>query len=162
MRKNKKVIIIGPPLVGKTTLINYLREHTNLPILELDEELVKLNNGTWPTDEEYRNKVLVHKAVDDIKIMDKVIFFTTYFSIDDLKEAKENKFKIIQLMLDKSELIKRNVERMQNKGELDATKALKENLKLQDDIKNAGVFDKIIYTNKPVEDIASEIISFLE
>lgn len=162
MRKNKKAIIIGPPLVGKTTLVNYLREHTNFLILELDEELFKLNNGTWPADEEYRNKVLVHKVVDDIKIMDKVIFFTTYFSIDDLKKAKENKFKIIQLMLDKSELIKRNAERMQNKGELDAAEALKENLKLQDDINNAGVFDKIIYTNKPVEDIASEIINFLE
>lgn len=39
-----KAIIIGPPLVGKTTAINYLRSNTSLPILELDEELVKLNN----------------------------------------------------------------------------------------------------------------------
>lgn len=156
-----KAIIIGPPLVGKTTTINYLRSNTSLPILELDEELVKLNNGDWPNDEEYRNKVLVHKVVDDIKNMDNVVFFTTYFGVDDLKKVRQDGFKIIQLMLEKDELLKRNTARMQSKSENDATKDVENNLRLQNDIKNSGVIDRTIFTNKPVERVVSEILESL-
>lgn len=157
-----KAIIIGPPLVGKTTTINYLRSNTSLPILELDEELVKLNNGIWPNDEEYRNKVLVHKVVDTIKGMDNVVFFTTYFGVEDLKRAKQDSFKIIQLMLKRDKLLKRNITRMQGKSENDATKDIENNLRLQDDIKKAGVIDKVIFTNKPVQDVVSEILEYFE
>lgn len=157
-----KAIIIGPPLVGKTTTINYLRSNASLPILELDEELVKLNNGVWPSNEEYRNKVLVHKVVEEIKNMENVIFFTTYFGVGDLKKAKEAGFRIIQLMLEKDELLKRNVERMQGKSENDATRDIENNLKLQNDIKIAGMVDKTIFTNRPVEHVVSEIVEYLE
>jgi adenylate kinase family enzyme len=155
-----KAIIIGPPLVGKTTIVNYLRSKTSLQVLELDEELVKLNNGVWPSDEEHRNKVLVHKVVDEVKNMDNVIFFTTYFGVEDLRRVKEGGFKVLQLMLEKDELLKRNITRMQGR-ESDATKDVENNLRLQDDIKKAGVIDKTIFTNKPVAEVVSEILAYL-
>ncbi|HUD06604.1 MAG TPA: hypothetical protein VMR34_01835 [Candidatus Saccharimonadales bacterium] len=75
---SKKLIVLAPSLGGKSTLMRYLREHTDLVIAEMDEEVMKANNNTWPTDDDYKNKILVPKIVKEIIKKDKVIVMVQY------------------------------------------------------------------------------------
>ena len=46
-----KIIILAPSCGGKSSLMRYLREHTDLHIVETDEEVMKANNDVWPVFE---------------------------------------------------------------------------------------------------------------
>jgi hypothetical protein len=43
-----KVFLLGAPCAGKTTLIKALREVLDSPLLDMDDELLRLNGGIWP------------------------------------------------------------------------------------------------------------------
>lgn len=161
MDKHYKVIMVGPQLVGKTTLVRYFRAHTDLPVLELDEEIMRLNNGVWPKDDNYKNQILVPKIENDIKNRKNSIFVTSYFSKENIKDAKQNGFKVIQLELGIKKLKNRNVYRMKHEGYDDASKWFQQNLRYQKQIQKEGLVDKMIYTDKAVEKVAREIIKFL-
>ena len=70
-------------------------------------------------------------------------------------------FKIVQLFLNKEELEKRNKQRVQNEGYEDHSQWFDSMLEYQKDIKDKGLVDKVINTNKPVEEAAQELITFL-
>lgn len=91
-----------------------MRLHTKLPVLELDEEIVRLNHGVWPKDDDYKNSVLVFRIAADIKNRENVVFITSYFDPNILREARQNDFKIIQLELNLQKLQKRNIKRIPN------------------------------------------------
>jgi shikimate kinase len=40
-----KAIVIGISTTGKTTLVKYLRQHTKVPVSEIDEQLTEKNKG---------------------------------------------------------------------------------------------------------------------
>ena len=42
------MFLLGAPCVGKTTLVAALRELVGCPVLDMDDELVRVNGGTWP------------------------------------------------------------------------------------------------------------------
>lgn len=164
MSKPYKAIIIGTSLTGKTTLIRHLRKTGNLQIQEIDEELTRLNGGDWPKDDNFKNSVLVPRIKENVLSNENLLFFTNahYFSISDLETARQNGFKIIQLFVDKTELEKRNKNRVENEGYEDHSQWFDSMLQYQKDIKDKGLVDKIIETNKPTEEIAQELVSFIQ
>jgi hypothetical protein len=74
-----KMFLLGAPCAGKTTLIKALREVLDCPVLDMDDELLRLNGGIWPSlhlkrglsslviDEASRlgDVVLAYSVVDD-------------------------------------------------------------------------------------------------
>ena len=159
-----KAIIIGSSLSGKTTLIRYLRSKTDLPLLEVDEELVRINHGQYPTDNDHKHKVLIPEIIKDILNRDDIIFFTNtdYFGLEDLKKACKNGFQIIQLSLDLIELKKRNQFRVKNEGYPDVNQWLEGMIKYQTEMREKSLVDKVINANQPIENIASELIAYLK
>lgn len=157
-----KTIIIGVSLSGKSTTIKHLRAKIKEPILEIDDELERLNGGSYPTDLEYKNKVIAPKIIKDILGRDNIIFFTNtdYFSIADLENAKENGFIIIQLDLKLDRLIKRNEHRVKYEGYDDLSKWLEGMVKYQENIREKGLVDKVINTDKPAEQVAEELAAY--
>ncbi len=158
-----KAIVIGSSLSGKTTIIRYLRSHTNLVISEMDEELTRLNSGTYPSDDDYKNNVLAPKVIKEMLNQD-ILFFTNtdYFKVDDLKIVKRNGFKIVQLDLDLSQLEERNEQRVKNEGYSDLSQYLEGMVRYQEEMKEKGLIDKIIRTDKPVEEIVEELVNVLK
>ena len=134
-----KAIIIGTSLSGKTTLIRYLRSHTQLPLLEIDEELVRVNNGEYPN----------------------IVFFTNtdYFSVESLTEARAKGFKIIQLNLDADKMRERNESRIKNEGYDDLSQYFEGMVKYQAEIREKHLVDTVIDAEKPVEAIAEELLT---
>lgn len=155
-----KAIIIGTSLAGKTTLIKYLRNTTKLPVSEMDEELTRLNNNVYPTDDNYKHSVLTPKVVNSILDLNEIIFFTNtdYFTPQNLREARKKGFKVIQLLLNIEELQRRNEFRVKNEGYSDLSKWFEGMIKYQENIKLEGLVDKEIVATKPVEDIANELL----
>ena len=43
-----RMFLLGAPCAGKSTLVPLLREALDCPVLDMDEELVRLNGGAWP------------------------------------------------------------------------------------------------------------------
>ena len=158
-----KVIIIGTSLSGKTTLIQQLKKQTDLPISEIDEELTNLNNGNYPSDSKLKHDVLAPKIIKDILNRNEIIFFTNadYFSVDDLKKAKNKGFKIIQLDTKLDDLLTRNKLRIKEQGYQDMSKWLPGMVKYQEKIKNLGLIDETIKTNEPVNIVVERLLKVI-
>ena len=159
-----KAIIIGTSLSGKTTLVRYLRTKTKFPLLEIDEELTRINNSEYPIDNELKHNILIPQIVKNILSRDNVVFFTNtdYFTPEDLENARKNGFQIAQLFLDLNELQKRNKFRMENEGYSDLSQWLEGMVNYQIIIKERGLIDKVIEANQTTENMASQLIEFLE
>ena len=164
MQHPYKAIVIGTSLTGKTTLIDYLRKNGNQQIQEIDEELTQLNGGGFPKDDNYKNTVLAPQIKAKVLLNENVLFFTNahYFTPEDLETAHQKGFKIVQLFVDKDELDKRNKQRMENEDYQDHSQWFNSMLEYQKEIIDKGLVDKVIETNKSVEEVAKELISFLQ
>lgn len=154
-----KDIVIGASLSGKTTVARYLRSNTNILVSEMDEELTKLNNGRYPTDAEHKHGSLAPKVIKGLLNKKDVLFFTNtdYFSLDNLREARDKGFKIIQLELNLDELNRRNKNRVKNEGYDDLSEWFEGMVVYQEKIRNAGVVDIVIDASQPVKRISEEI-----
>lgn len=155
-----KLLVIGPSTSGKTTIMNYLKMVTDETISESDDELIRLNEGTYPTDTAYKMLVLVPQMVSLVLSKSHGIFFTNtnYFTADDLRKARKSGFRILQLVLPRGEMEKRNSERVKNNGYDDLSGYFDEMLAYMTDIKERKLVDKEINALQPVEKITEQIL----
>jgi len=126
--------------------------------------LTRLNGGHYPKDENYKNAVLTPQIKSKVLLRNSILFFTNahYFTPADLQTARHRGFKIVQLFVDKRELEKRNKHRMENEGYEDHSQWFDSMLQYQKEIHDEGFVDKVIETNKPIEEVAQELIAFLQ
>jgi len=159
----KKAIIIGTSLSGKTTIIKQLRLITNLPISEVDEELTRLNGGTFPRDDEYKNNILFPKIAELIFNKSEIFFFTNtwYFSIQQLKEAREKEFTIIQLEVSLEVLKQRNIKR-QDEGYDNLEQYLEGMVEYQEILKKEKLVNYIVNAEQTLEDVISELLGIFK
>lgn len=158
-----QAIIIGASTSGKSTLVKFLREKLQASIQEMDEELIRLNGGNYPKDSDYKMNILSPKIVTEVLNKDSIIFFTNtdYFRPEDLRTARQNGFIIILLTLDRKEMEKRNKHRVENEGYDDLSKYFDNMADYIKEIQNQDLFDVIVDTNKPVQDLEKEILKIL-
>jgi shikimate kinase len=139
-----KIIVLGAPLTGKSTLTAILLETTSTPVLDFDEELIRLNDGKYPANYTELNERLKNQVVRNVSEMEKVIFFAFEISPEDLVQLKESGFKIIQLTASLDVLKSRNEERLKKAPDNDAFKYVETNLKYQNKIKELGIVNMFI------------------
>ena len=158
-----KIIVIGASLSGKTTLIRYLKSIANFPILEIDEELTRLNGGTYPLNNKYKHQVLTPQIIKGVLERQQVIFFTNtdYFTNQDLKKAKKKGFLIVQLDLSLEQLQKRNENRVKVEGYSDLSQWLDGMVKYQTKTRKEGLVDKVINADQPTKSMARGVIGLL-
>ena len=161
MAKNIKIIVIGTSLTGKTTLVKHLRKTQKINVSEIDDELTRLNGGTFPTDDKQKTEVLAPIVISELLDKEEIIFFTNtdYFSPDDLKIARMAGFKIVQLVLTKYEMETRNAERIEKEGYEDHSEWFDGMLEYQKEIFNLGLVDLVIDAGMPTEEIAKELVN---
>ncbi len=154
-----KLIVIGPSLSGKTTLVKYIRSVTDTPVMEMDEELTQLNKGEYPEDTSYKDRVLAPQIVENVLEREIIIFFTNtnYFTLKDLKQAKERGFSIAQLDLSLKELERRNKKRVENESYENMNRWLSGMLEYQESIREAGLVDTVVDANQSTETIVRDL-----
>ena len=156
-----KLIVLAPSAGGKSTLMKYMRKHTDFNIREMDEEVVVLNHGNWPEDNDYKDQVLVPKIVKDILKQSDVLYLASYVPEDLIIEARRNGFKIILIDVRIEELTRRNKERISTEKYADASPWLQLQLDTFAKLKNKGLIDKVIDGHSLTQDIASAISNYL-
>ncbi|HEC63993.1 MAG TPA: hypothetical protein ENI23_01725 [bacterium] len=156
-----KAIIIGASLSGKTTIIKKLKG-TSINIIEMDEELTRLNEGVFPANHKDKMKI-ARKAIKSLLAMKGIVFFTNtdYFTVKDLSEAREKGFKIIQLEVSLEELLKRNGKRVREEGYQDMSEWLPGMVEYQKETFQLGLIDKKLNGEDRAEDIVRDIETYL-
>lgn len=151
-----KLIILAPSCGGKSSLVRYLREHTDLHIAETDEEVMKANNNVWP-DDDLKNKVLVPQTTNEIISRENVIYFASYIPTELIQKAKMSGFKIIVLEIPLHELVKRNTERMSVEGYDDVSQWFSGQLDSYKELSKRNLIDQAINGNQQIDKTAEEI-----
>ena len=155
-----KLLVIGPQLSGKTTLVRYLRQHTSELVYEVDEEILKSNDNVWPEDNSYKDKVLIPKIYNYMAAKKEVIFFiNSAFPVTILHQFKDHGFKIVLLKLSRSEISRRNKYRMEHEGYEDAMPWIDGQLNNHQNIINQGLIDQVIDATLSTNEIAETIVS---
>jgi len=142
-----KVIVLGAPLTGKTSLTHALREQVEISVLDFDEELLKLNNGRYPANYPVLNKQLKDRVIENVSTMKEVIFFAFEIEIEALRRLEQDNFMIVQLTAPLEVLKARNQERLKNDPDNDAFQYVTKNLEYQNKVKELGLVDLIIDTS---------------
>lgn len=156
-----KLIILSPSAGGKSSLMRYLREYTDLIIAEMDEELVKLNNNEWPLDDNYRNSTLVPQVSRKIISMDKVVYLSSYLPEVFAKQAKQKGFTIALIEVSLEQLQQRNKKRMSEEKYESVAQYFDMQLNGIRKLADKGLIDKILDGHKSTEDIAEELIELV-
>lgn len=160
---NERAIIIGSSTTGKTTLLNYLREHTDTPVGESDDALKEMNGGIYPDNSEFKINVLAPKMVADVLAKDRIIFFsnTHYFKHEDLELAHSKGFIIMQLQLAREHMLTRNQKRVLDDGYSDLSRYFDSMHTYQQELHEKGLVDVVVNTDKAIDKVAAEILSHL-
>lgn len=155
---SSKVIILGTPYSGKTTLCKAMRKrHPKYPILELDEELTKANGNQWPADFDFRNRVVLPRVFKKVMRMKKILFFTSGYDLETLKQAKKDGFKILQLFL-----YKKQIDLRLDKRQKERNRNYFLNREDQEIIRRLGLVDRRINSFGPVNSVVQRIEKYSE
>ena len=158
---NYKIIVLAPSCGGKSSLMRYLREHTDLQIAETDEEVMKANNDVWP-DNDLKNQVLVPQTTKEIISRKNVIYFASYIPDDLLIETKQKGFKIVILEVPLKILIERNKKRMAEEKYDDVSPWFSGQLDNFRELKSKGIMNYSINGNQDIEKVADDLKTFVE
>lgn len=142
--------------------MRYLRQGKNLNVREMDEEVMKANNSKWPNDNAYKDNILVPRIVSEIIAEDEVIYLASYVPEQQLKQARDNGFKILLLDIPLEELKLRNKKRMEIEGYDDATSWLQIQLNTFSRLQVQGLIDALINGHQSTEKIAQDILNEAE
>ena len=77
-----KLFLLGAPCAGKTTLMTPLRAALSCPVLDMDEEIARLNGGAWPPIEAKRG--LVRHVMDQASRNDEAVLAYSLLDPDQL------------------------------------------------------------------------------
>jgi len=118
------------------------------------------NNGVYPDNFHLKNDILAPKIINDILNKKEIIFFTNtyFFDLEQLRNARKKGFKIMQLNLNLDKLLERNKIRVEREKYPDVSQWLEGMVEYQREIFEAGLVDKVIDAEIPIEKIAEEIL----
>lgn len=152
-----KIIVLAASTGGKSTLLRYLRDNTDLEIAEMDEEIIKSNDNEWPADDDYKNQILVPKIITGILEKNSVVYLASYVPDNQLLQAKRLGFKIILVDLSIEELNRRNEARMKQEGYANATPWLQVQIDTFNRLKKDNIVDEVIDGNQTIEKLSDQI-----
>ena len=158
---NYRIIVLAPSCGGKSSLMRYLREHTDLHIAETDEEVMKANNNVWPNND-LKNKVLVPQTTNEIISRESVIYFASYIPDDLLIKAKQKGFKIVILEVPLNILSERNEKRMADEKYDDVSPWFNGQLDNFKELKSKGIANYSINGNQGIEKVADDLRDFIK
>lgn len=155
-----KYLIIGASLSGKTSLVKFLRESTNIKVSEIDEKLTDLNHGSFPSDSKYKKEVLFPKIFKWLLSEKDVIFFSNvwYFEPEDISRLRESGFTVIYLNVGIENLRRRNTLRI-DKGYEDMEPYLNDMILYFNEIKD--LIDNVIDANKSFASVSDDLIRLI-
>lgn len=136
-----KLLILGAPGSGKSTIARLLIEEGYERIIDIDDEIISRNNGAWPRIE--RKNRLLSDIVADFVVKDSTILLNSYMPDNLLRELRTNGYRVVLLSVSEIELRHRLGERFKREGWTNEN-WLEWHLKEIEKIKRAHLIDIVI------------------
>lgn len=91
-----KLLLLGTTCSGKSTIAKELADRFGLSLIEADDEVLKLNNGKWPSEEHIIDK---HFETINIATLGKndILFVTSWLEKEEILKFKQKGFLIVEL-----------------------------------------------------------------
>ena len=115
--------------------------------------------GVWPGDDAPLNERLKIEVIKAVIGMEDVVFFAFEFPADELRLARNNGFRVYQLVLELGEFVRRNHERLMTQPDNNAFQYLESNLKHQAELFDSGVVDQQLDASLPSIELAALLLS---
>ena len=105
-----KLLLLGITGSGKSAISKPIGQALGLKVLEVDQEVIRLNNGLWPKDADTVSKYML--TTNDAALeMDGIVYVTSWLSRESMKQFYQKGFRIIELHADFEELLRRKLKR---------------------------------------------------
>lgn len=109
-----RLFLLGAPCAGKSTLVPLLREVLGWPVLDMDDELLRLNGGTWPALEAKRD--LTSRVIVEATRLDHVLLAHSYLDDEQLGWLRSSGWVVGLLDLPEAVMRSRAEERLARDG----------------------------------------------
>lgn len=150
---------MGIACSGKSTQTRRLRTCPTLNVVDLDDEIMRFNDGTWP-DIPTKNTVVLPKALAEICAMSNVVLFGS-LQLERIRELREAGFSTALLEVAGTELRRRQSVRLAEEGWTNVEWFEHEQAVIRD-LRAHEVFDHFIDGQQTVESVADDIMRLVE
>jgi shikimate kinase len=144
-----KILLLGTTCSGKSTIAETLANFYNLTLIEVDEEVLKLNNGIWPKGERVSDKYFeqINKAVLN---QENILYITSWLEKDEIIKFNKAGFFIIEMHTTLEILLERKQKRdnLTDAKKKRVIKNFKEYLKIIEDKEVQQVLNISLDTSK--------------
>lgn len=155
-----KIFVFAVQCGGKTTLAKLLRDLTDHEVVEMDDEIMRLNNGIWPKDFQYKVNSLEPIVYKNVQTKQDVIFMDNHLHIDRAKELKQSGFSLVLMEVTRDELLRRNNVRFESGAQSDASRWIDMELENAQELRDVHLIDHVISGEQSSEQIAQELLVF--
>lgn len=151
-----KLLVVGPLCAGKTTIARHL-ERSSQAVIDLDDELVRLNGGTYP-DVETRKTFLAPRALAEAAALSDVVLLHSTLDPDDVRTLRDAGFTTALLEVSPPELRRRHRARLREEGWTNEDWA-DENLALIADLRRLSLFDHVVDGERSPAVVAADLLT---
>lgn len=151
-----RLVVVGVPCTGKTTLTRHLREVHELPALDMDDEILRANGGVWP-DIPTKNTVVAPKVLAEVVAMGSAILFHPTMTSERAALLRDAGFRFALLDVSPAELRRRDAERLAAEGWTNS-EWFEHNQAELERMRADEVFDVVIDAERSIEQVAAAIV----
>jgi hypothetical protein len=149
---------MGIACAGKTTLVRHLRACSTLHVADLDDEIARVNGGTWP-DIPTKNTVVLPKVLAEVGAMSDIVVFGS-LPLDRIQELRAAGFGTALLEVSEGELRRRHAVRLAEEGWTNVEWFDHEQSLIRD-LRAHDVFDHVIDGERTVASTADDIMALV-
>jgi hypothetical protein len=111
-----KLFVLGAPCSGKSTVVGLLRtDRHDVDLIDVDDEILRLNGGTWP-DIETKNEHYLPIVLEAAAARPVVVLFNSYMPLERTNWLRSNGFAVVLLAVPDAELRRRDRIRLEEEG----------------------------------------------
>ena len=154
-----RLFVMGIACAGKTTLARRLRACSTLNVVDMDDQIARLNGGTWP-DIPTKNNVVLPKVLAEVCAMPDVVLFGS-LTVERTQELRQAGFHTALLDVSEAELRRRHAVRLAEEGWTNVEWFEHEQSVIRE-LRAHNVFDHVIDGEGAVASIADDIMKLVE
>jgi hypothetical protein len=153
------LFVVGISCAGKSTLTRRLRACSSLNVVDMDDEIARVNGGTWP-DIPTKNEVVLPKVLENLRAVPDVVLFGS-LPVGRTQELREAGFCTALLAVSEAELRRRHAVRLDEEGWTNVQWFEYEQSVLRD-LRDHDVFDVVVDGEQTVAEVAGDILALVE
>lgn len=151
--------MIGVPCSGKSTAARALRATTRSVVLDMDDEVLELHGGAWPSIE-VKNEVVVPQVLDRVVTLDDVVLLNSYSQVPWTRRLRDAGFAVVLLDVSEEEQRRRDERRRAEEG-WSNREWFGWHRDVIDEHRRLGLFDHVVDADAAADAVAAALAALL-